>query len=147
MEYATLREKIAAEKTQRLAKYAQFARIVADADDAGMQAAKNCTPRPMTVYTPQFGSNAVDTSKPVYFVEDGACGFAWVTLTKGGSSFARWAKEHAGFRKGYNGVQLWVSDFNQSVARKEAYANAYAGVLNQYKDLTGTEAYAGSRLD
>ena len=47
------------------------------------------------------------------------------------------------FKKGYSGTQLWVSDFNQSVTLKEAYANAYARVLNN----NGIECYSGSRLD
>lgn len=150
MEYATLREKIAAEKAERAAKYEQFQRIVADADDAGMRAAKDCVPRPMVVGTPvsPFGNSPMDTSKPMHYVEDGACGFAWVTISPGTASFSRWAKEHAGFRKAYGGgLQLWVSDFNQSVARKEAYAGAFARVLNEHAAVTGVRAYPGSRLD
>jgi hypothetical protein len=38
---------------------------------------------------------------------------------------------------------LWVSDFNQSHQRKQAYAHAYAEALR----AAGIEAFADSRLD
>ena len=37
----------------------------------------------------------------------------------------------------------WWQEFGQSVEQKEAYADAYADVLQKY----GIKAYAGSRLD
>lgn len=45
----------------------------------------------------------------------------------------------------YGGVSIWVGGFGQSVQRKEAYANAFAEVLNER--VEGVRAYAGSRMD
>jgi len=106
------------------------------AHEAGMRAVEELTVRPMIV---------VDGSRE-YFVADGACGFAWVTIRPGNSKLARAAKQYAGARAAYNGgVQIRISQFNQSVAKKEAYAGAYAAAL---RGLTGeTRVYAGSRLD
>ena len=40
-------------------------------------------------------------------------------------------------------VEIWVGEFNQSVTRKEAYAQAFAEVLRE----AGVTAYASSRKD
>ena len=41
------------------------------------------------------------------------------------------------------GLHFWVGLFNQSMTRKEAYASAFAKVLNE----AGIQAYADSRMD
>jgi hypothetical protein len=47
-------------------------------------------------------------------------------------------------RKNYGGgYALSVQDFNQSLTRKEAYAHAFAKVLNDH----GITAYTDSRMD
>ena len=106
------------------------------AHEAGMRAVEELIVRPMIV---QDGSRE-------YFVADGACGFAWVTIRPGNSKLARAAKQYAGARAAYGGgVQIRISAFNQSIAKKEAYAGAYAAAL---RGLTGeTRIYAESRLD
>jgi alpha-beta hydrolase superfamily lysophospholipase len=72
------------------------------------------------------------------------CGFAWVTLRPANSSFAIWAKKNRDWKPAYGGgMQLWVSAYNQSMKRKEAYATAFANVLY----ASGIKAYAGSRMD
>lgn len=77
-------------------------------------------------------------------VMEGPCGFAWVTIRPGNSSFAIWAKKHVGARKAYyGGVEIWCPLPGQGVTRKDAYCNAYAEVLRE----SGVRAYAGSRLD
>ena len=125
------RDKCEADNAERRARYAGFRTLANQAYDAGLSAGKECQPVPMHIkgYAP---------------VADGACGFAWVTVRPGNSSFAIWAKKNAGFSKAYRGgVELWIHAFNQSMARKEAFARAYAEVLRD----AGIEAYSGSRMD
>lgn len=121
-----------------------FAELVAKAEAAGMEAGSKMTPRPMVVGTPTtlFG-NDIDRTKPMDFVSDGVCGFAWIKF-KGNTPFARWMKKNRKVRAGYpKGLEVNVSAFGQSMQRKEAYARAYAKVLND----AGIEAYADSRMD
>lgn len=112
--------------------------------DAGNAAAAACTPTPMIVgEAKSLFTDEIDYSKPVYYVADGACGFAWINF-KGNTAFGRWAKKAGVARKGYpTGLTYWVSAFNQSMQKKEAFAYAFAAVLRE----AGIEAYAGSRLD
>lgn len=135
MQYATLKEKIAAEKDARAARYATFATIVERAHGAGMNAGNGAEPNPVRV---------VDGWRE-YILNDGACGFAWVNVRPGGSSFARWLVNTGKARRDsyHGGVTVWVPYFGQSMARKEAYAVAYAQVLQD----AGIQARADSRLD
>lgn len=114
------------------------------AHEAGMKAGKECIPNPMVV---QQHSNPLNDNSPVqksWYVSEGPCGFAFITIHPGNCSFAIWLRKNNLARTAYHGgTQVWVSQFNQSIMRKEAYANAFAEVLNKY----GIKAYAGSRLD
>jgi hypothetical protein len=132
---STLREKIAAEKIERLARYDTFSTLIERAHEAGMNAGNGATPSPHMVHS-LYRS---------YLLTDGACGFAWVNIRPGGSSFARWLVNTGKARRdGYlGGVTVWVPYFGQSMVRKEAYAVAYAQVLQE----AGIVAHAGSRLD
>jgi hypothetical protein len=104
------------------------------ADFAGRDAARKCVPTPMVVgqATSLFG-NEIDYSKPVEVVNDGVCGFAWVNLKPGNSQFANWLKKNGYARPDsyYGGVTVWVSDYNQSMQKKKAYADAFARVLSE----------------
>lgn len=90
-------------------------------------------------------SNTIDPSQPIYHVPQGVCGFAWVNIRPGNSSFARWCtKNSKGRPNSYEGgVNVWVHQFGQSMECKEAYARAFAAVLTE----AGIKAYAGSRMD
>ena len=116
-----------------------------DARLAGLEAGQKACPTPMIVGQPTtlFG-NEIDYSKPTYHVASGVCGFAWVVVRPGNCSFAVWARK-AGLAKKdyYGGVSFWVSDFGQSMERKEAYAHAFANRLS----VAGIKAYAQSRMD
>ena len=71
------------------------------------------------------------------------CGFAWVKFA-GNTAWGRWAKKNINARPGYpNGLQIWISDYDQSYDKKVAYARAYANVLK----LNGIDAYGDGRLD
>lgn len=118
--------------------------LFAKAHEAGTAKAKATQPTPMIVTQHE---NMLDDSSPVkkqWWVDQGVCGFAWVTIHPGTSKAARYAKEHYGASKGYpSGMQIWISDFGQSMELKEAYAQGFAAVLQE----AGIKAYAGSRMD
>lgn len=144
-EYGSLREKIRAEKDARLARYASFETLVAAAHAAGLAAGEAVRPTPMIVGSPSTPlGNDIDPAKPTYYVADGACGFAWIKVVPGGSSFARWLVKTGRARAAYNGgVQIWVSEFGQSLGRKSAYSAAYAAVLAE----AGIRCWGESRMD
>ena len=112
----------------------QFEDIWREADVTGRDAAEAVRPVPMIV----------EGMGRTYYVEEGVCGFAWVNW-KGNTAWGRWTKATGRTRKdSYHGGQtLWVSAYQQSMARKEAYARAFAKVLND----CGIEAHVGSRMD
>jgi hypothetical protein len=122
-----------------------FAAAFAKAASAGLAAGAAKTPRAMVVTE---HSNPLDDNSPpknVWYEPEGLCGFAWVNVSPGNSPFANWLKANKLASKAYGGgVDLWVSDFGQSVERKEACANAMAKVL---REELGVKAYASSRLD
>jgi hypothetical protein len=123
---------------------AKFAALFDAAMTAGNAALNAAVPTPMVVS--QHANPLDDNSPPVksWFVSEGACGFAWVTIFPGTSAAARYAKKHLGWKPAYGGgTQYWVSAGGQSIARKEAFAHAFATVLRD----GGVTAYAGSRLD
>lgn len=73
----------------------------------------------------------------------GLCGFAWVRFA-GNTAWGRWAKKNKGARSAYpKGLQIWIGDYGQSHAKKTAYAQAFADMLNQHS----IDAYAEDRLD
>jgi hypothetical protein len=137
-------EMIKAKEEERTLRDAKFAALYDIAHAAGMAALVACQPRPMVV---QEHANMADDTSPVaqqWIVEGGACGFAWVTVMPATCSFAHWLKKHKGCSKAYyGGMQIWVHEGGQSMARKEAYANAFAEVLK----AAGIKAYSGSRMD
>lgn len=111
----------------------------------GRKAGVACRPVPMVVgQAKSLTSSEIDYSKPVYHCDDGACGFAWVKIRPATTPFARWLKKNGYARPAYNGgLDIWISDFNQSVDRKHAMACAMAKVFQE----AGITAYADSRLD
>lgn len=116
------------------------------AHKAGQYAAEKVVPTPMIVgEAVSLFSNEIDYSKPTYVVDDGPCGFAWVNIKPAYSKFAKYICEKGiGRRNTYEGgVSIWISAYNQSMVRKEAYAYAYAKVLREH----GIKAYSASRLD
>lgn len=119
-------------------------KVYDEARQAGIDAGTLALPTPMVV---QQHSNMLDDKSPVekqWFVPDGVCGFAWVTIRPGNCSFAKWLKiNKLGDNAYHGGVSIWVHDFNQSMERKEKYAYAFAEVLSKY----GIKACPGSRMD
>lgn len=123
----------------------KFEAIWEEAHQAGMLAGMAKVPTPMIV---QQHLNPLDDNSPVvqsWNVPQGVCGFAWVIVRPANSSFAIWAKENKDAARAYEGGMKvkWVSEFNQSVEQKYAYACAFAEVLNKY----GINAHACDRVD
>ena len=81
-------------------KVADFKGLFATAVCAGGEAGKALQPVPMLVGSAKslFGSE-MDHSKPVYYVADGVCGFAWVNVRPGNSAFAKWLVKNDSGRK------------------------------------------------
>lgn len=144
-QYATLRDKIRAEKIERETRYAGFAELLTRAREAADAAGSAATPKPMGVVEP---SDPMDPNSPIrraWHVREGACGFAWVAVHPANSSFARWAIKHGyADRSAYDGgIKFHIRGFGQSADRKYAAAMAMEAVLR----AAGLEAYAQSRLD
>lgn len=128
------------------AKDAAFHAAFAKAVDAGLAAGAAKKPTPMIVT--QHSNPLNDNSPPVkeWYVPEGPCGFAWVNVSPGNSPFANWLKKNKIASKAYGGgVDIWISDFGQSVEQKEACASAMAKVLQM--ELGMSSIYATSRLD
>ncbi len=120
--------------------------IYSEAHSAGLAAGHGCTPTPMVVGTPTTPlGNDIDYSKDTYYVADGMCGFAWINIKPARGKFVKFLKDNDIGRKDsyYGGYTIWVSEFGQSVTRKENYARAFAKVLGD----NGITAYSMSRLD
>lgn len=135
------------------------------AHKAAQEAGKLHKPVPMVV---QQHANPLDDSSPVVAeyapIESGICGFAWVNVSPGTSSFARWLMKqvivnsqltssksgpmkdwpeywvHTGYR---GGVDININGFGQSYERKHAAAGAMAAVLSE----AGITAYPMGRID
>lgn len=124
-------------------KNENFEAIYEKAWAAGVAAATAMTPTPMAVQMATGLTGGFDWNKPYDVVSDGVCGFAWVSF-KGNTPFGRWAKKTGKARPGYpTGLQVWIGNYNQSMQKKEAHAEAMAAVLRE----AGITAYANSRLD
>jgi hypothetical protein len=143
--YGSLREKIAAESVERKERYAKFEAVYNEASRAGFAAAGAMTPRAMVVAS---HSNPLDDGSPVekaWYVADGVCGFAWVTVSPGNCSFAKWLVKNKLAKRAYGGgVSIWISAHNQSMERKEAHASKMADI---FREKLGVKAYGESRMD
>jgi len=145
VEYRSLREKIAAEGAERKLRYAKFAVVYDAAVAAGREAGEKAVPTPMMVVEHADLSDDRSAPKRAWHVSEGACGFAWVTVSPATCSFARWLKKNRLAKAAYGGgMSIWISAFGQSVARKEACAAAMA---TKFREELGVKAYANSRLD
>jgi hypothetical protein len=118
--------------------------IYAQANDKGNAAVQMTTVQPMVVQQRENPLNDGSSLVREYFVSDGVCGFASVTVKPANSKFAKFLIANGLGRKGYGGgVCMSIRQFNQSLQKKEAYAYAFASVLNEH----GIKAYVESRMD
>lgn len=120
--------------------------LLARAGEAGERAFKDAAPTPMIVYTPKnmmaslMGGDdgGPDPREPVYQVNEGVCGTAWVNIKPGGSRFARWLiKEGYGRSDSYRGgitlslYNICGDRMSQSLTRWGAAARAITTVLRE----------------
>ena len=115
------------------------------AHHAGLRAGHESTPTPMVggrTSTP-FGS-VIDCNKSTYHVSDGVCGFAGVVIKPARGKFVSFLKSKGlGWKHYYGGFYMTCREFGQSLARKEAYCEAFAKVLGE----SGMRCYVDSRMD
>lgn len=136
MEYATLREKIRADKIVRLDRDVAFSAAWVNAWQAGYAAGVAHKPSAMVVC--EANGNPIET------VEAGVCGFAWLIVPSANKGFGHWLIRNGFARRAYTGgAQVWISDYNQSYERKAAHAYAMAESLR----ANGIDAYSDGRLD
>ena len=111
----------------------------------GMDAGRSVGVTPMVVGTAtDLFSSEIDYSKPVSVVNDGVCGFAGVVIKPARGKFVSYLKGlDKGYKHYYGGYYVPVREFGQSLTRKEAYAEAFAKVL----DEEGLKCYVDSRMD
>ena len=115
------------------------------AHHAGLRAGHESTPTPMVVGSPStpFGSD-IDWNKSTYHVSDGVCGFAGVVIKPARGKFVSFLKsKDLGWKHYYGGFYMTCREFGQSLARKEAYCEAFAKVLGE----AGMRCYVDSRMD
>ena len=118
--------------------------LEAEAHAAGLEAATDCAPTPMTVFEADGLSSDPKPGGKSWFVADGVCGVAWVNIRPARGAFVNYLKKKKKGHKSYTGGwDYWVSEFGQSYERKMAYARAFAKVLND----AGLKTYPMGRLD
>jgi len=130
----------------KVSKIEMLAALYASADAAGKAAADACVPVPMIV---REHANPFDNRSPVVKqyapVMGGVCGFASIGIKPANSAFAKYlVAEKIGRKDSYaGGIRIPVFAYGQSMAKKEAYAYAFAEVLR----AAGIRAYGESRMD
>ena len=115
------------------------------AHHAGLRAGHESTPTPMVVGSPStpVGSD-IDWNKSTYHVSEGVCGFAGVVIKPARGKFVSFLKSKGlGCKHYYGGFYMTCREFGQSLARKEAYCEAFAKVLGE----AGMRCYVDSRMD
>lgn len=132
--------------------YETFQIICEEANVAGNKAVESARIIPMVVGQETHFMSGEMIPESMEYVADGVCGFAWVEVYPEYKGHTRLGKqerkvlEQSGFQKDWASSKkytLWISDFDQSMQKKEAYALAYADVLREH----GIKAAGRSRMD
>jgi hypothetical protein len=118
--------------------------------EEGRKAVEKLEVSPMIVQQVDLLNRPIPGTKPEY-VADGPCGFAWLEFrpaSKAGKNdceFVKWMRTNRiGSYDDY--AKCWrfpIFDYNQSIQKKEAHAEAMAQCLR----AVGINAHANSRLD
>ena len=133
------------DKTALALRDAEFGQILSDAFAKGQEAGRTASPRAMAIVACDlFGTPT--PGAPVHVEDEGACGFAWVNIKPGNSSFAQYLKKQGIADKSYyGGVDIWISEHGQSYERKLAHARA---ISDHFRDnVQGVTVHASGRLD
>ncbi len=135
-QFTSLKAKISFEQAVRMQRREQYAKFWQEAWQAGHAAGAAHKPRAMIVCDA--------TGSPIETVNEGMCGFAWVTVLGANKGFGYWLIKQGLANRGYTkGAQVWISAYNQSYERKMAHAYAMAKSLRD----NGINAYSDGRLD
>jgi hypothetical protein len=122
----------------------QIESIYTQAHNAGNVAVTQTTVTPMVVSQKANPLNDGSETINQWIVNDGVCGFASVIIKPANSKFAKFLVANQLARKHYaGGVSMSIRDFNQSLTKKEAYAEGFAKVLRD----NGINAWVDSRMD
>ena len=112
--------------------------LLKQAEAAGLKAGLESSPNPVTFKDTHTGQT--------YDSAEGSCGFAWVNISPARGKFVNHLKKigkgYTSYQGGYN-VPAGGVELGQSITRKEAYAEAFAKVLQDW----GIKCYVSSRLD
>ena len=112
--------------------------LLKKAEAAGLKAGLEVSTNPVTFKDVHSGQT--------YDVAEGMCGFAWVNISPARGKFVNYLKKigkgYTSYQGGYN-VPAGGVELGQSITRKEAYAEAFAKVLQDW----GIKCYVSSRLD
>ena len=112
--------------------------LLKQAEAAGLKAGLEVSPNPMTLTDIHSGKK--------YDVAEGGCGLAHINISPARGKFVNYLKKigkgYTSYQGGYN-VPAGGVELGQSITRKEAYAEAYAKVLQDW----GIKCYVSSRLD
>lgn len=136
--------------TQVIEKQKSAYDILVEASEAAEAAVKACRPTPMVVGTAIGLSDEIDESQPIYFVEGGMCGFAYVVIKPArGKLVAELKKRGIGSAHYYGGYSASSSAFAPSIRRDQSYERACAAARGAVEVLQkyGINAYVDSRLD
>lgn len=123
-----------------------------EAQQAALNAFYECKPTPMIVgqAVSLFSNEIVPGTREV--VEDGVCGFAWVTIKPARGPFVKWLKQNKIGRSGtYGGWTISSYDTtpgtgsSQSMQRKEAGCKAFVNVIKAY--FPDMKIWMESRID
>lgn len=121
---------ITTEQAEKVERERMYDVIYQSAINKAQSAGENQIPMPMIV---EQRANMSDDESPVvksWFVAEGLCGFAWITVNPGNCQFANWLKKRGEKCSDYyKGVMLYVHGFNQSYERKRTYARVLADEL------------------
>ncbi len=142
------KEMCAVSEATRTARQTQYQDWITALTIIAEAAYLNAQPAPMVVYETLGLSDAPKPAGASWYVSDGVCGFAWVTIHPATSSFARWlSKNNIGYKSYKGGWQLpmhvFVGQMGQSLERAEAAAYACAQFLRD-QDIN---VEASSRMD
>lgn len=145
---AAWKARIEIDNVERAAKELRHQEIITEMAHVATLAYDNCEPTPMVVYEAEGLSDRPKENGKSWYVGDGVCGFAWLIVKSGNSSFARWcAKKNIGYKAYEGGWTIHPADLvpnaGQSYERKLAAMTAAASVLRNH----GIDCHVASRLD
>jgi hypothetical protein len=145
---AAFKEMLDTKAEQATERYAKYQEWITACSELANTAYLNAQPAPMAVYETAGLSDAPKPGGQSWYVSEGVCGFAWVTISPATSSFARWLSKNKIGYKAYKGgwqipMHFFVGQIGQSLERAEAASLACSRFLREQ----GIKAHASSRMD